>query len=393
MKILLIHNRYEHKGGEDVVFESERRLLESMGHSIASIEFNNNNYKNIIAKAIWGLFSIFNPFSFLYVIYKIYKQNPDVIHVHNLFFSASPSVIWSAWLCNKPLIMTLHNFRIICPSATLQHNGTIYEKSLRSFFPWDAVKNKIYHNSRIQTTILASTITIHRIIGTWKKVQFFFVLSEFCKNKFLSSNIGLPREKYVLKPNFTQKHEANSCTKDDYIFIGRLSPEKGVKILIDAISGTDHKLTIVGDGPLRDFVKASCKENNNITYAGAIPQKEVVKLIAKSRALIFPSTWYETFGMVAIEAFSSGTPVIASNLGTMKEIISDEINGLLFEAGNVRDLRKKLDRLAGDQILYEKLRTQAFSTWEKKYTEEINSKLLIDTYNRAIKNIKPNSPP
>jgi glycosyltransferase involved in cell wall biosynthesis len=382
MNILLLHNRYSHRGGEDSVFEAEYTLLREAGHRVRAMEFDNEGFSRGWRKLLGGLLSVFNPWSFLRVVREIRSERPDVLHVHNLFSTATPAVIWAAWIFRVPVVMTLHNFRLLCPSATLLHDGQVYEKSLRAFFPWDAVRKRAYRGSLAQTLALALTTTLHRVLGTWNRVSRFLVLSEFSRAKFLESRLGVPKAKFVVKPNFVADRGCSLEKSEEFLFVGRLSPEKGLPVLLRAFEGTDLKLAIVGDGPLRSEVEAAVAKAPNIRYLGLQPSHEVMELMRHAKALIFCSIWYETFGMVAIEAFSAGTPVLASRLGTMAELVLDGENGLHFQAGCAEELRQAAQRMQADQSLHARLCQGARSAWEKRYTPELNATMLLDAYSK-----------
>lgn len=385
MKVFVLHNRYRQQGGEDSVFEAECTLLRMAGLNVRTLEFCNDDFFHGWKKILGGLLSLFNPVSFLRVIREIRRNRPDILHIHNLFSTATPAVIWAAWLCRVPVVMTLHNFRLLCPSATLLHDGKIYEKSLRSFFPWDAVKKRVYRDSLAQTLALALTTTLHRCLGTWNRVSRFIVLSEFSRTKFLESRLGVPADHYVVKPNFVPDRGYSLEKGAEFLFVGRLSPEKGLPVLLQAFEGTLHRLAIVGDGPLRSEVEAAVARSLNLRYLGPQGSEEVLGLMRNARALIFPSIWYEGMPMVILESFSSATPVIGSRLGTMAEIIENGVNGLHFEAGNPLSLRTALDRLANEPDLHARLCQGARDTWKAKYTPEVNLGRLIDIYLKASK--------
>ncbi len=197
MKVLFIHTCYSQHGGEDAVFESECNLLKSKNIEVESLLFQNG--KNVLRNIILAPFNII---SYLKVKSTIRRFQPDVIHLHNWHFAASPSVVWAAQHCKVPIVMTLHNYRLLCPSAILFHKGELFFESLSGGFPWKAVNRKVYRNSWFLTFWLAAIIRLHKSIGTWKKVDHFITLSEFAKKIFLHSDLGLQEEKLSVKPNF-----------------------------------------------------------------------------------------------------------------------------------------------------------------------------------------------
>jgi glycosyltransferase involved in cell wall biosynthesis len=391
MKILILHNRYHQRGGEDAVFEAEYQLLQAHGHEVKVLEFHNYGFASTWGKIIGGVSSIFNLAALWRTRRMLKAFRPDLLHIHNLFSTATPSVIWAARWCGIPVVMTLHNFRLLCPSGTLLHEGLPYDKSLRSFFPWDAVRRRVYRGSMLQTLGLAVSITAHHLVGTWRQVAVFLVPSEFTREKFLSSRLDLPAGRYLILPNFTVgPDETVPLRRRDFLFVGRLSPEKGLPVLLAAFEGSNHRLVIVGDGPLRAQVDAAAARHPHWQVLGAQPATTVRRLMGESLALVLPSICYETFGMVAIEAFSVATPVIASRLGALADIVQHEINGLHVEAGNAVALRAALDRLAGDECLSKKLGQQARQTWADAYGPARHHDLLLAAYGQALRPGAPN---
>jgi len=379
MKILLIHTYYTIRGGEDAVFEQEVRLL-SKDNEVETLTFLN---KGGIRGLILFLLSIWNIFSARKLKKKILEFQPDVIHIHNLHFAGSPLLIRTAKKLGIPVVMTLHNYRLLCPSATLLYNGKIFTESLYVNFPWKVVKNKMYRNSFFQTFWLAFVTWFHRKIGTWAKVDKFIVLTEFAKQQFINSTFGISEEKFVVKPNFIENEVLPKTIErsDEFLFVGRLSVEKGIDVLLQAFSNSEYKLVIAGEGDLLERVKIHCKKNKNIRYLGRLNHKEILGQMQKSTTLIFPSVWYEGMPMTIVESFSTGTPVICSQLGSMSEMITDEYNGLLFEAGNAEDLKKKLHEwLVKTETEKEKMRNNAYAEYQEKYTPEINKQLLENVY-------------
>jgi glycosyltransferase involved in cell wall biosynthesis len=386
MKILLIHNKYKQPGGEDNVFKTESEMLEANGHQVDSILFDNAEIKTLWDKCINGLKSLYNPTSAKIVANKIESFKPDVIHVHNFVPLVSPSVFFVANRYGVPVVLTLHNFRMICPSATLFHRNTIYERSLRSFFPWDAVCKGVYRDSVLETGILALTIGLHHMLGTWKnRVDFYIALTSFSKSKFADAKMGLPKDKILVKPNSVgdcgMGHEIR---RDHFLFVGRLVEEKGLRTLLQAAMISKFRLIIIGDGPMREEVVEYTRINPNVVYLGSQNKATVVSHMKACKALIFPSLWYEGLPLTILEAFSAGTPVIASGHGSMKEVIQDKVNGMLFEPGREPDLVRCIDAINNETVDSTMLSQKARETYLRYYTPERNYGMLLTIYNKSI---------
>lgn len=380
MKVLVLHNRYNYRGGEDAVFEAECALLREGGEEVETLEFDNRGFEGPVGKLLGACLSLFNPVSFLRTRRALKRFRPDVLHVHNLFSTATPSVIWAARSLQVPVVMTLHNFRLLCPSATLLHEGRIFEASLGAFFPWEAVRRRVYRGSLAQTFLLAAVLFFHRVLGTWRQVGRFVALSEFGRTKFLEGGLGVAPGRIVVKPNFVPDRGVSFAKGEEFLFVGRLSPEKGMPVLLQAFAGTAHRLAIVGEGPLAPEVEAAVRGNPNLRLLGALPGAQVLDLMRSAKALVFPSVWYEGMPMVILESFSAGTPVIASRLGTMAELVRDGEDGLHFPPGDPAALRAALDRLAADRPLHDRICQGARAAWQARHAPGTNLEALRAVY-------------
>lgn len=386
MRILLIHNKYKQEGGENVVFETEGALLSSNGHFVERLIFDNATIRTFIDKLLAGLRVIYNPASARALRHKIVHFNPEIIHVHNFIPLVSPSIFSVAKEFNIPTILTLHNYRLICPSATLVYKGKIYERSIHSIFPLDAVVKGVYRESRAQTAAIAIMVSWHNLVGTWRhKVDFYIALSKFAKEKFKTSALAIPEARLVVKSNFVPDFgKGDNKRNDELLFIGRLVEEKGIEVLLRATRILQFNLTIIGDGPLRKSVLDAARTNRNIHYLGFQDKASVAGHLKKCKALIFPSIWYEGFPLAILEAFSTGTLVIASRLGAMAEIIQDGVNGLLFDAGDEAALANKIAEVDTDPARARLLAQNARLSYLQHYTPEKNYSLIMGIYRKAI---------
>ncbi|WP_283685867.1 glycosyltransferase family 4 protein [Dysgonomonas sp. Marseille-Q5470] len=383
MKILLIHTHYQQEGGEDSVFQQEYSLL-AKDNNIQKISFQN---KKGLKGLFQFLFSIWNIFAAIEVRRKIKSFQPDIVHLHNWHYATGPLIIRTIKKNNIPLIITLHNYRLICPSAILMHKGQIYTKSIKTYFPLQAIKDKVYRDSYLQTFWLAFIVWFHKILGTWNMPQKYIVLTEFAKKLFTESYIGIDKDRFIIKPNFSENPSLGyTSVKSDFLFIGRICEEKGIKCLLEAFKKVHYTIKIGGDGPLVNEVILAGKEHPNIQYLGKLEKTLVVYYMQNSSILVFPSICYEGMPMTIIEALALGTPVLASNLGAMPSMIEDQFNGLLFETNNPKDLVKKLKEW--ESISSEKKREfylNSRDSYLNKYTPEINKKILLNIYSNSIK--------
>lgn len=382
MKILLIHTYYQQSGGEDTVFQQEYSLL-AEDNIVEKISFQN---KKGLKGMIQFLFSIWNIYAAIKVRKKIKLFQPDIIHLHNWHYASGPLIIRTIKKKKIPLIITLHNYRLICPSGILMHKGIIYTKSINKRFPYQAIKDKVFRDSLFQTFWVAFIVWFHKILSTWNMPQKYIALTDFAKILFTESSIRIDKNRFIVKPNFSENPllECN-LKKSDFLFIGRISEEKGIRCLLEAFKKVHYTIKIGGEGPLVNEVILAGKEHPNIQYLGKLEKALVVYYMQNSSILVFPSIWYEGMPMTIIEALALGTPVLASNLGAMTSMIQNEYNGLLFESNNSSDLCTKINEWQNKkqdekEIFYK----NAYSTYIKKYSPQINKKLLINIYQKTI---------
>ena len=383
LKILLIHTAYAEKGGEDTVFSNEVELLSEVAE-VDTLTFSNSGTAlNILKKFILAPWN-FEAASRLR--HKINEFQPDIIHLHNWHFAASPAVIRTAKKMGVPIVMTLHNYRLLCPSANLYCNGEIFTESLKRGFPWKAVFKKVYRNSLLQTFWLALVVHFHNLLGTWKKVDQYLALTDFGKDLFIKSKLGLKTDQVSTKGNFVNDNGYTiNYRSEHFLYVGRLTKDKGLDVLLEAFSKSGRALKIIGDGPLKNEVIAAAHSHPNIVYEGLQPHHTIITEMKKANALIFPSVWYEGMPMTILEAFSTATPVIASNLGAMKSLVTNNYNGLLFEAGNATALQNELfnwDTLPPDTK--HNYSNNARRTFEMHFTPERNLNSILSIYKRTI---------
>jgi glycosyltransferase involved in cell wall biosynthesis len=389
MKILMVHNYYRQRGGEDISFEAEASLLESKGHKVLRYTKDNNgtknmNYFSLISKIIWNK----EVYSELRKIIK--KEKPDIVHFQNTFAIISPSAYYAAKAEGIPVVKSVRNYRLFCPSSTgFFRKGKICENCLGKAIPWSGIVHSCYRSSRLASAALVTILIFHRFMRTLKrKVDVYIANTEFSKKKFVQG--GLSSKKILVKPNFFELDSNKTSSRGDYaVFVGRLSNEKGLFTLLEAWKNLRHiPLKIVGDGPLLDKVNDFVKDNalGNVEIKGYKSEKKVSDLIEKARFLIFPSEWYETFGRVIVEAFAYGIPVIASRLGAMAEIIKDKQTGLQFTPGSSKDLAAKVEWAWTHKKEMKDISKKARKDFENKYTSEKNYEQLIKIYKLAIAN-------
>jgi len=343
----MVHDYYAEWGGEDACFEQEVTLLKQYGHDVESYTRHNDE----IADYSWAkksqLFfeTTWSSRTYQELSRTIIQFRPDIVHVHNFFPLVSPSLFYLCAGARTPVVATLHNYRLLCPKALFFRDGQVCEDCLEHNSLWPSLVHRCYRNSAVQTATVAGMLQFHRTKKTWvDKVDGYIALTDFAKQKFIKG--GMTDEQIYVRPNFLVKDFGVGPEKRQYaIFVGRLSPEKGVLTLLEAWRHLPNiPLKIVGDGPLRAVITEKLADSalKHVEVLGFVAPEKVMALIRGANLLIMPSEWYETFGRTIIEAFSAGTPVLASRLGAMAELVGDDCEGKLFTPGDAEDLRHQV---------------------------------------------------
>lgn len=382
-KVLMVHNFYQIGGGEHTVFENEVNLLKDHGHEVIEYTRSNDELKKSRFKLILSpLSTIWSFKTYREVKNTIIDQKIDIVHCHNTFPLISPAVYYAARSCGVPVLQTIHNFRFLCPNGTFFCDGKICEKCREKNSFKDAIKNRCYRGSKIQTSIVVSMLKFHRAIGTYNKINYIF-LTEFNKDKF-SGLIDVNGKNVFIKPNFVkeEREENRDVREKIFVFAGRLEENKGIKILVDRWKKlpSEYILFIYGDGTLKDYIEEVCKENCNINFLGFKPQKEIFKKLQSAVALVFPSIWYEGFPMTIAESFSIGCPVIATNIGNQASIIRESKAGCLFELDSKESFTEAIHKVITNREEYSEM---AKKYYEMNLTPSGNYKRLIEIYERA----------
>lgn len=392
MKILFIHTRYLHSaGGEDTTVEAESGLMRSKGHDVHVHIFDNAAMEHGFKGKIKAGFSgIYNTAAAKEVEKIVEEFEPDVVHVHNFFFAASPSVLIAIHKKKIPVVATIQNYRLICANALLLRNNKVCELCVSHDFPWYGVKYKCYHDSAVQSAAVGMIAAIHKWMGTWKRsVDTYITPSAFSRDKLLHSSFGVSPEKIEVKRNFIADPGVSDAAnrKNYFLFVGRLAQEKGVQVLLEAWKGlAGEELIIAGDGPEKEILVSKYGSLNNVRFVGYKHKNEVLELMKDCKALIFPSIWYEGLPLTIVEAFATGTPVIGSAIGAVGEMVNDKYNGLLFETGNAVSLQQSIrlfNKLVAEKslTLYENAR----ESYIQNYHPEKCYSAIMRIYQKAIK--------
>lgn len=384
MRVLIVHNWYRLPGGEDRSVSEEVELLTVHGHQVALLEADNTGL-SAAGAVLAGLMSVWNPAAYRRARQLIRRFRPEVASVHNVIPQLSPSVYYAARVERVPIVQTLHNFRLLCPAATMMRNGTVCESCLGRTLAWPGIAHACYRGSRPATAAVASTTAVHAVLGTWqRRIALYIALTEFARHRFIEH--GLPANRITVKPTCLLKDPGPGGGGESILFVGRLAPEKGLGVLLEAWKqlAPGPPLVIVGDGPLRPDLERTCRAMDGVQLLGWRSAAEIVWLMQSSRLLVVPSLWYEGLPRTVIEAFATGLPVIASSLGSLAEVVADGRTGRLFRPGDAEDLAAKIDWALSNPGELAHMRQAARAEYEAKYTAQRNYELLMEIFRRAI---------
>lgn len=377
-RVLIAHNSYQQRGGEDAVVEAEAELLRSRGHAVRLLVAHNDAIvgmprSRLAARTFWSSQTV-RDFRQALVEFR-----PDILHVHNTFPLISPSIYWAAARAGVPVVQTLHNFRLLCPQAMLLREGHICEDCVGRL-PWRGVVRRCYRGSAAQSGVLAGMISLHLALGTWgSKVDRYIALNEFCRRKFIEG--GLPAQRIVVKPNFVDFPAPEAGAREGMLFVGRLAEEKGLSTLCAAARlAPDVAVRVAGTGPQAGLLQGI----PSVAHLGALSAAEVREAMCRAQALVMPSLWYENFPRTLVEAFACALPVIASRIGALAELVEDGVTGLLFEPGDAADLAAKMKWAAAHPDALMRMGQEARRRYLREFSPEVNYRRLTEIYAEVL---------
>jgi len=378
----MLHNKYKIRGGEDESTEAEISLLRKNGVEVDVLYVDNDQIQNLNQIKV-AINSIWSNHFYTEIKKKIKENNYDIVHVQNFFPLLSPSIFFACKKTNTKVVMSVRNYRLICPNALLFINGSVCKECVGKMIPYHAIKKKCYRENYLATATVVSMLAIHNIINTWNsKINGLICTSEFVKSQLLLA--GYKENQLFVKNNFITTHiEPNFLPKDYYIFVGRLSVEKGIDVILKTFKHFDKKLLIIGDGPLKEMILKEIAPFTNITYLGKKSLNDTYEYIAGAKALIQPSKCHETFGRTIVEAYAHGTPVIASNLGGMTELVINGENGFLFNPYQENDLYQTIIDFEEAEN-HNNMRRKAYNTYLQKFLPNDSYYKSLSIYNKIM---------
>jgi glycosyltransferase involved in cell wall biosynthesis len=380
MRILVCHSRYRSgaASGENRVANDEVRLLNEAGHQVVSyMPSAHPKGKSDLLRL--GMMALWNSSAITRLDTLLRMHRPDVVHFHNLFPMLSPASLRLPRTDSPAIVMTLHNYRLLCLPGTLLRNGRICELCLGTL-PWRGVLFRCYHRSVAASGVLALSVSINRAIRSFERVNRYIAISEFVRQKHLEA--GFPKDQIGVKPHFAWPSERRDGPGRYFLFLGRLSEEKGAETLLRAWSSDTGTLIVAGGGPEEQRLRAMAR--GNVEFRGVVSEQESARLIRGARSLIVPSICYEGAGRVVMEAYAAGVPVIASDIGGLPEAVCHDVSGLLVAPADVQSLAQAIERLGEDEES-ERLGEGAWRMWNENYSPEQALSNSEQSYQLAIR--------
>ncbi|MEU1330649.1 glycosyltransferase [Streptomyces sp. NPDC005865] len=391
MRILVVHNRYAsaQPSGENKVVDQEIELLRAAGHHVELFERRSDTIaaRSLPGKVAVPLLVPWNPAVRSELAARLRAERPDVVHVHNVFPLLSPAVIAACADAGVPAVATLHNYTQICPPGTLQRDGKPCTECVGAS-PLPAVRHGCYRNSRLATVPLAVSLSVNRR-RWWTGVERFFCISAAQREVLVAA--GMPAERLAVKHNFVPEPEERRAGDGEHLlYLGRLAEAKGVRLLmaawdeLAADGGVGVPLVIAGTGPLEPEVTAWAAGRDDVRYVGLYDTAECRKALARSVAVVAPSTWLEAFGLVVVEAMAAGVPAVAAGHGAFVELVEDGVTGLLHRPGDAASLASRIRRIAVDRDRNREMGRAARSRYEQGFSPTVGLDRLVEGYRTAI---------
>ncbi|WP_338702988.1 glycosyltransferase [Streptomyces sp. Q6] len=391
MHILVVHNRYAsaQPSGENKVVDQEVELLRSGGHRVDVFERRSDDIagRSLLSKAALPLLVPWNPAVRTELAARLRADRPDVVHVHNVFPLLSPAVIAACADVGVPAVATLHNYTQICPPGTLQRDGKPCTECVGST-PLPAVRHGCYRGSRLATVPLAVSLSANRR-RWWSGVERFLCISAAQRDVLVRA--GMPAGRLAVKHNFVPEPGVLRTGEGEHVlFLGRLAEAKGVRLLMTAWDelaahgGVGVPLVIAGAGPLEPEVTAWAAGRDDVRCVGLYDTARCREAIARSVAVVAPSTWLEAFGLVVVEAMAAGVPVVAAGHGAFVELVEDGKTGLLHQPGDASSLAAGIRRIADEPALGREMGRAARSRYEQGFSPAVGLERLLEEYRTAI---------
>ena len=384
VRIVLCHNYYREAGGEDRVFEDESDLLTLRGHKVHQFVRRNTEFSGLQTIAV-AAGTVWNRSSASALGDLVREQRADVVHFHNWLPQISQGAFYAARRAGAAVVRTMHNYRSTCAQGVLFRDGAVCEECVGASVGWPAIAHGCYRGSRMATIPVVAALAAHRALRTdVRAVDATIVLTEFARSKMIAA--GLPADRLHVKPNFVVPDPGPRPGNGGYfIYVGRLDESKGILTLLDAWQTMQSPplLKVAGTGPVGKAVEAAAAKNSQIEYLGRVPAAEIADIVGDASYTIMPTLNYEGFPKVIVESFAVGTPVIASDLGSVGEIIDPKRTGYCFVAGDARSLAQSVSETLLD-VTPNRMRAEVRREYVSRYGIDRNYDRLMDIYAQAI---------
>lgn len=368
-------------------YPSEPELFRSRGHEVCFYERDNKDLNTFStlqkASMLWRTSWARDTYREVRALLR--KEQPDIVHVYNTLALVSPSVFHACAAEGMPVVQTHYNYRPVCPAATLVRDGHTCEECIDHSL-LRSVRYSCYRGSKIQTAALAASTALHRRIGTWTKcVQAFIVPTDFMKRKLAA---GLPGDRIEVRPNWHDPDPGMRTTEGEQsaLYIGRLAEEKGAGVLLNTWKQNPDlpPVKILGDGPMVEEVQQAAAQDPRIIYLGRQPHERVLAELRTTGCLLVPVLWYEAFPHTLLEAAASGAPILASNIGTLPDVVEDGVTGMLFDPFNPSDVAAKIRLFFSSQTDRRAISLAARKKFETEFTADRALENLTRIYTLAI---------
>jgi glycosyltransferase involved in cell wall biosynthesis len=384
LHITFAHNRYLIRGGEDESREQEMAYLRAQGHRVSEYVVDNRDVGKSSYLAA-GLRSVWNRREHDRMCTFLRAERPEILKVDNYFPLLSPAIFDAARAEGVATILSVRNYRLVCPAATLYRDGAPCHDCVGHRFAMPAIRHSCYRDSSLQSAAVAASNAWAHLRGTWQNsVDQYIAVSRFVKEQLIQG--GLPADRISVKPNCIADSGPGDGAGNYAIFVGRLTAEKGVHVLLDAWRqiGSALPLKIIGEGPLEATVRESAQQLPGVEYLGRRPISEVCDYLGRAAVLIFPSEWLEPFGRTIVEAYSKGTPVIAAGTLPMRDMIEPEVTGLLYTPGRAEALAAAVHSLLADPQRLQSMRVQARARYLRDYSVAKNYTAMMEIFSSVL---------
>ena len=387
LRIVQVHGLYRDRGGEDAAADAEVDLLRSSGVRVERLIFDSRDIDSrpgIGPSMRTALNVTWSTEASRRLKSVLRRVQPDLVHFHNTFPMASPSVVQRASRMGYPVVMTLHNYRLGCLNAQLYRDGSPCLECVGRV-PWRGVVHGCYRRSRSASLALASSVVTHRLLRTWSNhVDLFLVPSSFAAR--ILQAIGLDGDRLMVKPNAVGWEVDRTQESQGYfVMLGRVVEDKGVADVANswAAFSIDASLKVVGDGPMFDRLKGQFG-GSRVEFLGALPRQDVVPVLSGARALVFASRLFEVQPMTILEAMASAVPVIAPSGGAAEDLVTHGRNGLLYQPGDWRALADHVRLLSGDRELAREMGLAGAARYEVEFAPDVVLDATLRAYQGAI---------